>query len=390
MLLRDVAEIFNGKTPAKSDQRSSGHPVFKVKDALQNGRFIGSYSSFVDKSYADKFPSKFIEDGDILILNAAHHAEYVASKIFYASKAVQGALATGEWLIVRVNAKVALPRFIYYWLKSDAVRARIKFIVKGIHLYPKDVSELTIDVPALPEQRRLVDILDRATAIDSLRLHASAKASEVESALFMHMFGNPATNPKGWALASLGDICAISARTTVPDHTLNANDLCIGADAISSGDGKLLFKPYVKDVLPISGKYRFQRGDILYSKIRPYLKKAWLAAGEGFCSADIYPLSAKHSATPEYLRALLLTDYFTDYAVSTSSRVSMPKINRDALFRFTFPLPPEHLLRSFSERFKAIASIKESSDKATVQASKVTASLFASVLSAIPKTHVVR
>ena len=53
-------------------------------------------------------------------------------------------------------------------------------------------------VPPIDEQRRIVDILSRAEGIVRLRREAQKKAAELIPALFLEMFGDPATNPKGW------------------------------------------------------------------------------------------------------------------------------------------------------------------------------------------------
>ena len=82
VLIGEVAQIFNGKTPSKSEQRSHGHPVLKIKDVSDLGEFRGTFASFVDHDLADAYASKRLCEGDTLILNAAHNADYVGSKTF--------------------------------------------------------------------------------------------------------------------------------------------------------------------------------------------------------------------------------------------------------------------------------------------------------------------
>ncbi|HBO6960727.1 TPA: hypothetical protein L4949_005776, partial [Pseudomonas aeruginosa] len=137
--LADVSDVFNGKTPSKDDQRDVGHPVLKIKDVGENGYFKGPFESFVDLELAGKFSEKHLKLDDSLILNAAHNSDYVGSKQYRAEQAVVGALPTGEWLIARANTEKLHPRFLNYWLQSPQARFQIKQLVKGIHLYPKDV-----------------------------------------------------------------------------------------------------------------------------------------------------------------------------------------------------------------------------------------------------------
>ena len=70
-----------------------------------------------------------------------------------------------------------------------------------------NLSPLTISYPtSLPEQRRIVDLLSRAEGIVRLRREAEKKAAELIPALFLDMFGDPATNPKGWPIQSLKNL----------------------------------------------------------------------------------------------------------------------------------------------------------------------------------------
>jgi type I restriction enzyme S subunit len=91
----------------------------------------------------------------------------------------------------------------------------------------------------------------------------------------------------------------------------------------------------------ISGKYLFDANDVLYSKIRPYLRKVVMAGSPGLCSSDIYPLKvAEGEILAEFLKWRLLAADFTAYADAESRRARMPKLNRDQLFSWAFALPP--------------------------------------------------
>lgn len=90
----------------------------------------------------------------------------------------------------------------------------------------------------------------------------------------------------------------------------------------------------------ISGKYLFDAGDIIYSKIRPYLRKAIVADFKGLCSADMYPLKPENEVSSGFIHASLLGHRFTKYAESVSVRSGMPKINRAELAEFKLGLPP--------------------------------------------------
>ena len=96
-------------------------------------------------------------------------------------------------------------KFLFYMLRQlDLSRLKTATGVPG--LTREDAYRETIRVPPVPEQRRIVDLLSRAEGIVRLRQEAEKKAAELIPALFLEMFGDPATNPKGWPVTKFGDV----------------------------------------------------------------------------------------------------------------------------------------------------------------------------------------
>ena len=190
----EVAVVFNGKTPSKSEQRDGGHPVLKIKDVDALGRFRGMFSGYVDADLARKHVKQQLAGGETLVLNAAHSATHVASKTFYADQDVAGSLATGEWLIVRWSTEAVDSRYGNHWINVPDTRFRIRRLVNGIHLYPKDVARLQIPLPPLDQQKRIARILDAADALRAKRREALAQLDTLLQSTFLDMFGDPVTN----------------------------------------------------------------------------------------------------------------------------------------------------------------------------------------------------
>lgn len=105
------------------------------------------------------------------------------------------------------------------------------------------------------------------------------------------------------------------------------NLLHIGPDNIESFSGQLYNNVNtVKDDNLISGKFYFNKGDVIYAKINPQLGKYTFAQFDGLASADAYVLNAKVGLDQSFLFALLQTQHFFKYSVSVSMRSGMPKI----------------------------------------------------------------
>jgi len=86
--------------------------------------------------------------------------------------------------------------------------------VKGIT--QAQVVNWNIPLPPLPIQHKIVEILDEADHLRKLRQQAGEKMKELIPALFVEMFGDPATNPKGWEVKKLGEVCGIKGGKRLP------------------------------------------------------------------------------------------------------------------------------------------------------------------------------
>lgn len=142
--------------------------------------------------------------------------------------------------------------------------------------------------------------------------------------------------PETWCWAHFSDIVIVATNLVSPEN--HQNDWQIAPDLIEKGTGRLLGKRTVKEFKTKSGNHHFFKGQILYSKIRPALRKAVIAPYDGLCSADMYPLTSMVETS--YLLTLLLSDFFTDQVVKKANRVKMPKINQRELSSILLPVPP--------------------------------------------------
>jgi type I restriction enzyme S subunit len=161
-----------------------------------------------------------------------------------------------------------------------------------------------------------------------------------------------------WGVGKLGEEIDVKSGQVDPRESIYAGMICVGGDNIESNTGRLLGLKTAKEVGAKSGKYLFDEGDILYSKIRPYLNKVVLTDFKGICSADIYPLKPKRKLTREFLTFILRSKDFLQYADKHSSRTSIPKINREALAEYKIILPPIDMQEQFSRTFQQVERLK--------------------------------
>jgi type I restriction enzyme S subunit len=223
-----------------------------------------------------------------------------------------------------------------------------------------NLSLAKIPLPLLSEQRRIVEILDQADDLRKNRAEADAKAARILPALFYKMFGDPITNPKGWATTNLDEVADIGTQLVNPNDP-NFLDLPhIGGEQIEKDTGRILSPRLVRDSDLRSSKFHFTSDHILYSKIRPYLNKVAYPRFNGVCSADIYPIRPKDGRVSHwYLIALLRSPAFLAYARIHSERLRMAKLNREQLGAFTTPLPSPTALEIFENQANQIELLEK-------------------------------
>jgi type I restriction enzyme S subunit len=109
-------------------------------------------------------------------------------------------------------------------------------------------------------------------------------------------------------------------------------------DNIEKGTGRLISFRSVEEDGVRSPNHYFRSGQILYSKIRPNLKKAVLIDFDGLCSADMYPINSH--VDPAFLAKYMISRPFLGMTVRNDTRVAMPKINQDESKKVLVPVPP--------------------------------------------------
>jgi type I restriction enzyme, S subunit len=385
--LGDVSDVFNGKTPSKEDQRTEGFPVLKIRDVDELGQFRGQGISFVDQAFANKYAVKWLRPNDILILNAAHNAAYVASKTFFAQHSVSGYLPTGEWLIVRVKSIKALPSFVDFWLRTPDTRASIRFLVKGIHLYPKDVATLQIPLPPLDEQLRIVTLLDRAAAIRRRADAARAKARAIIPALFLDTFGDPATNPKGWATARIGEVVKIAGGGTPskanPDFWNGTIPWVSPKDmkppTISDSEDKITTAAMTSSpvkLIPPGNVLIVVRGMILAHTVPIRTNSIAVTLNQ-----DMKALIPNERLNAVFLRWALGSLHSYLLSKVRESAHGTKKLETEVLTSYPILVPPLHLQSAFSEQAQRLETLARHLDAAAAKAEAMAAGLSAEVFS---------
>jgi type I restriction enzyme S subunit len=199
-------------------------------------------------------------------------------------------------------------------------------------LKPEQLLQIQLPIPPREVQAGIVEMLDAVDdQIIALGVEAGALARVHDATRESLLEDVP--------LVPLSDVCELTARLVDPRLEEYADLIHVGVEAITKGTGEVAGARTAREDELISGKYLFGERDVIYSKIRPALRKVAVPGFSGLCSADAYPLTPKDGVPATLLREVLLQERVVESAVSMAGRTKMPKVNRKQLFSIQVAMP---------------------------------------------------
>ena len=354
---RKVAEYFQGDIPWATVKDFKSYRIVDTEEHISKTAVIGSATNIV-------------EPGTVLMV----------SRVGLGKAAIAGCrLAINQDIkAVTPNGDVS-PEYLFWFLLSQAgkiQRMGAGATVKGVTL--ADIKSILMPLPSLPEQHRLVDILSRAEGIVRLRREAEKKAAELIPALFIDLFGDPATNPKGWPAMSLGELIQDGPQNGLYKHASHYGDgtPILRIDAFY--DGRVLDIDALKRVRITSEegeKFRLTSRNIVINRVNSveYLGKS--AIIPPLPEATVFESNMMRFAVdesrvlPEFVIELLQTGHAKAHFLSKAKHaINQSSINQQDVKSIRVPLPPLDKQRNFTEQVAANRSIQSQQSAATAKA----------------------
>ncbi len=353
--LEQVAEITGGGTPPRAEASYFGGGICWATPtdvtALQELYIQETRETLTPAGLAGS-SARLLPAGAVLLTSRATIGFTAVSKV---------PIATNQGFVNFVCGTRLQPEYLAYWLRAKkptlerlANGATFKEISRGT------VRKLEINVPDRAEQARVVDLLSRAESIVRMRREAEQKAKEIIPALFLDMFGDPATNPKGWGIARLGDVAEVvsgvakgrklggRATREVP-YMRVAN---VQAGHLNLNEMKRI--PATESEIT---ELALQRGDVLLTEGGDDDKLGRGALldidiGECIHQNHVFRVRASQaSLVPEYFAAFLQTDVSRHYFLKSAKKTTnLASINMTQLRALPVVLPPVNLQRQFAGR----------------------------------------
>lgn len=159
--------------------------------------------------------------------------------------------------------------------------------------------------------------------------------------------------PNSWCWTTLGNISNYGSCSTADINSLADDTWILELEDIEKDSAKILQK-LTKSQRDIKGvRHKFNKGNVLYSKLRTYLNKVLVAPDDGFCTTEIIPIITTEVIISEYLTHVLRSKYFLDYTTQCGYGVKMPRLSTTDAKKAFIPLPP------LAEQHRIVAKIEQ-------------------------------
>lgn len=303
--------------------------------------------------------------------------------------AEEAGFATTELVPLRCNPDEIHPEYLAYFLRSDGFLRFATEVVAGAKMPRMVMSEFwnfQVPVPPLPEQRRIAAILDQADALRAKRREALAQLDSLTQSIFIEMFGDPVSNPKGWPDAlTLGDVADIASGVTKGRDLAGRNTRMVPYLAVANVQDKFLRLDGIKMLDATDDeihRFRLQKDDLLLTEggDPDKLGRGTLWNGElPDCIHQNHVFRVRLTSdqvTPIFLNWLVGSQRGKQYFLKSAKQTTgIASINMSQLRRFPLLVPTRHLQQTFAARIQSVEALKASHRAALHALDKLFASL---------------
>ena len=273
---------------------------------------------------------------------------------------------TTYYVVPRMSLEIRWAYYLLSRLRLD--RFATTTGVPGLNR--NDTYGLEISLPPRSEQRRIVEILDQANCLRSLRAAGDAKAERLRRVLFMRMFGNPATS---WHIGRLGDFLRrkkgalqsgpFGTDLHTSDFVPSGKILAVGIDNVLDGEFVLgRSRRITPEKYQELTKYTLDPGDVLIT-IMGTVGRTCVFPGTpspAICTKHVYRMQLDESVHPEYLSATLRFSQAARAQIGAGvTGQTVSGIKSEDLRRLQLSIPPAELQAKFAAGKEKIDVIQQ-------------------------------
>ncbi|MDD5325395.1 MAG: restriction endonuclease subunit S [Polaromonas sp.] len=356
--LGEAADILSGyafKSELFSD--SEGMPLIRIRDVVRG---------FTETRYSGEFGDEFVvQNGEIVIGMDGN---------FNAAKWSGGpALLNQRVCKIKARESVLNENYLFHYLPNalKKIEDATPFVTVK-HLSVKGIREIEIPIPPLSEQIRIAAILDKADVLRIKRREALAQLDNLAHSIFIEMFGDPATNPKGWPYKSLIGLGKVVTGGTPPSSKSGMFDGPI--PFVTPGD--LESDEPVKRSLTSEGAKEsrtVRAGATLVCCIGATIGKMGIAQVQSAFNQQLNAVEWSGEINDLYGYAVLR--FFKPTIKIWGASTTLPILKKSSFEKIEIPVPPLTLQRAFAQRVNAAEKLRMMHRSSLIELDELFASL---------------
>ncbi|MBW7924349.1 MAG: restriction endonuclease subunit S [Burkholderiaceae bacterium] len=279
--------------------------------------------------------------------------------------------------VLRANPAKVEPRYLFRWFASDRTQA----IVRSFGQQTTNISNLNVDrclklklhLPPPSEQQRIAKILDKADALRAKRRTALAQLDTFTHSIFLDMFGDPATNPKGWPTRRLDAVCGlVNGRAFKPAEWEEDGLPIIRIQNLN--DAK---KPFNYTTQSLPERFRVRPGDILFSWSgtpgTSFGCFRW-SGPEGWLNQHIFNVRLNGALQGDYFIAHVNLK-LVELIAKAHGGVGLQHVTKGMVDETMLMVPPTHLQVEFARRVARVEKLAADQQAALVSLDSLFAAL---------------
>ncbi|MEL0636757.1 restriction endonuclease subunit S [Marinomonas sp. TI.3.20] len=258
--------------------------------------------------------------------------------------------------------------------KSTAGRGSSKkYSLHGIKKLRELILELAVRgklVPQDPNDEPAFILLDRI-ATEKAQLIKDKKIKKQKPLPEIREDEKPFELPNGWEWCRLGESTDYGVCDKAESSDVTSETWVLELEDVEKATSKLLKKIRYKDREFKSSKNRFNEGDVIYGKLRPYLDKVLIADEAGVCTTEMIPIKSYGDLIAEYLRLIMKSPYFIVYANESTHGMNLPRMGTDkarmALLALA-PLQEQHRIVAKVDELMSLCDALEAQTESSISA----------------------
>ncbi|NBT08899.1 MAG: restriction endonuclease subunit S, partial [Chitinophagia bacterium] len=334
-----------------------------------------NFANIVEREITDsKVNRKKLKNGDIIIeKSGGSPTQPVGRVVFFEVNDGHTYLCNNFTSILRPSEKVS-PKYLFYSLfflhqKNKTLNYQNK--TTGIINLQLDryLETEEIPLPSLEDQKRIVKILDAADALRQKRKQAITLLDDYLKSIFLDMFGDPSTNPKGWERKKIGDYFLVQGGFAFKSSDYRQNGIKLVKIANVHFED-LTWDPieYVSEqLLERQSEFLLKQNDFLIALTRPIIQSLGVVKTATVKQDDLPCLlnqrvarfkAKKISLNPEFLKYFCYSPFFKRMVEYYSTSALQPNISTKEVEEILIFNPPKELQNHFSAIARKTESIK--------------------------------